>query len=402
LNDIAAVLTASLDRNGNGSMLTVLKLEDGTQTAPGIAFGSEPTLGLYRDGAGVLGIAQGGQTLVTIQSTAASFNVPLLAGDDQYNLFIQSATIPKVIHWATGNAANTGKWQTEVYGLQWAIGAVNDAVTLNSNVLQATRTAGTYTVATIDYGDVNVGSQHNIHGNTTITADLTVQGGGLYLGTSGYGILSLQGAIANAVNVLPVGGGGVAQSAIEYGSDNNLYIFAPITGTPTGGNISLVYGHGGISHTGLTLANDGTVTINSPQSSAYGLLVFGPGNLHSTIISDYANTQYNAGYLESPIINVNLAYAIAWPDSGKTLLCSSAGGYTVTIPAAVNINFPIGTMFRVLNNSVANISIAIAGTDTLFWVPNNATGTRTLAPLGAATIQKVGTYTWWINGFSLS
>lgn len=61
LDDIEQALTDSLDRFGRGGMAAAFKLFDGTVTAPGLAFQSEPGLGLYRPSAGVLGIAVGGE-----------------------------------------------------------------------------------------------------------------------------------------------------------------------------------------------------------------------------------------------------------------------------------------------------------------------------------------------------
>jgi len=57
--DIAAALTASLSRNGQGGMLSPVYFQDGTQSAPGIAFTNETTLGFARLGAGVITVTKG-------------------------------------------------------------------------------------------------------------------------------------------------------------------------------------------------------------------------------------------------------------------------------------------------------------------------------------------------------
>ena len=53
LNDIATEIADSLSRSGKGAMTAILKVVDGTGlSAPGVAFASEPTSGLYRAAAG--------------------------------------------------------------------------------------------------------------------------------------------------------------------------------------------------------------------------------------------------------------------------------------------------------------------------------------------------------------
>src|SRR5271156_1253489 len=69
LNDIASVLTASLDRNGNGSMNVALKVVDGAVGAPGIAFANEPATGIYRIGAAQMGVSVGGVLRLTVTAT---------------------------------------------------------------------------------------------------------------------------------------------------------------------------------------------------------------------------------------------------------------------------------------------------------------------------------------------
>ena len=59
--DIASALTNSLSRNGQGGMLAPLQFADGSFNAPSITFTQQPTLGIYRNGDDILGIAgQGG------------------------------------------------------------------------------------------------------------------------------------------------------------------------------------------------------------------------------------------------------------------------------------------------------------------------------------------------------
>lgn len=56
LTDIANALSDSLSRSGQGAMTAALRGVDGTVGAPGFAFASETSLGLYRAAASVLGV----------------------------------------------------------------------------------------------------------------------------------------------------------------------------------------------------------------------------------------------------------------------------------------------------------------------------------------------------------
>lgn len=51
MGDVAAELTNSLDRQGRGGMLAPFKFLDGTVSAPGMTWTSEPSTGFYRAGA---------------------------------------------------------------------------------------------------------------------------------------------------------------------------------------------------------------------------------------------------------------------------------------------------------------------------------------------------------------
>lgn len=72
LTDIASEITNSLDRNGRGSMSAALKLYAGTVSAPGLAFSSETSSGLYRAGAGDVRMSMGGTAVQQWTATGVS------------------------------------------------------------------------------------------------------------------------------------------------------------------------------------------------------------------------------------------------------------------------------------------------------------------------------------------
>jgi hypothetical protein len=112
-----------------------------------------------------------------------------------------------------------------------------------------------------------------------------------------------------------------------------------------------------------------------------------------------SNVGYQVGYMET-IQNVQSAsYTLVITDRGKWIQMNA--GTVMTIPANASVAFPIGTTIIILNLTGASITIPITS-DTLYWLPSFATGTRTLAYGGLATIYKRAATAWMIWGFSLS
>lgn len=94
-------------------------------------------------------------------------------------------------------------------------------------------------------------------------------------------------------------------------------------------------------------------------------------------------------------------YTLVLSDAEKHIYSQTTGGFTWTIPANASVAFPIGTCVTFINLTGANISIAIT-TDTMYWSPSLATGTRTLAYGGVATAIKFNNVGWIITGSGLS
>lgn len=85
-------------------------------------------------------------------------------------------------------------------------------------------------------------------------------------------------------------------------------------------------------------------------------------------------------------------------DTGKHYLNTSLAPTTLTIPTNANVAFALGTVVSVVNQSTANVSI-VAPTGGNLWLVGNATSSnRTITSYGVATMLKVGTNNWFING----
>jgi len=104
------------------------------------------------------------------------------------------------------------------------------------------------------------------------------------------------------------------------------------------------------------------------------------------------------GYRDVPLNAQNAGYTLVLGDAGKFIYFNTVGAFT--IPANASVAFPVGTAISFVNVGAAS-TIAIT-TDTLRQVGTGATGTRTLAQWGMATVLKVNSTTWFISGAGLS
>lgn len=77
LNDLAAEVTNSLDRQGRGSMSAPLRLANGISSAPGLTWANEPNSGLYRNAASDERMAVASTDVQQWTNSASTFFVPV-------------------------------------------------------------------------------------------------------------------------------------------------------------------------------------------------------------------------------------------------------------------------------------------------------------------------------------
>jgi hypothetical protein len=120
------------------------------------------------------------------------------------------------------------------------------------------------------------------------------------------------------------------------------------------------------------------------------------GNVTVGNISGKTNG-FTLGYLEMPQVasgNVTLALT----DSGKHFYNTTASPQTITIPSFANVAFGNGTVISIANQSTSNISVALQSGVILYLAGNVTSASRTITSYGLATLLKVNTNTWFING----
>lgn len=164
---------------------------------------------------------------------------------------------------------------------------------------------------------------------------------------------------------------------------------------------------GGTSTVGLT-GSGGLKVFSSTSSSnttTGAFVVAGGAGIGGSL---YAANLFAHAYEvtnEIPLNTQNIAYTTVLGDAGKCIYHtnSNATAYTWTIASNANVAYQLGTALTFVNDaSAANVTIAIAGGDTLILAGAGTTGSRTLAANGIATAYKMRSTAWLINGTNLT
>jgi hypothetical protein len=106
---------------------------------------------------------------------------------------------------------------------------------------------------------------------------------------------------------------------------------------------------------------------------------------------------FDIGYRDMPQVSAgNVTLALA--DAGKHYYDTSTAPITVTIPNNANVAFATGTVISFVNNSTGNLIIGREDAVSLYLGGNSTSAGRTITTYGVATIMKVATNTWFVNG----
>jgi len=139
----------------------------------------------------------------------------------------------------------------------------------------------------------------------------------------------------------------------------------------------------------LTIANGKTATVNNSITFA---------GTDSTTMT-FPPVTASIGYLNVPQGSKSADYTLVLADAGTHIFhpSSDANSRTFTIPANGSVAFPLGTVVTFYNASANSCTLAIT-TDTLRKATTGTTGSVTIPQYGLATIMKVTTTEWIVNG----
>lgn len=208
---------------------------------------------------------------------------------------------------------------------------------------------------------------------------------------SGTGTTTFQSAntSSNTTFTLPGTDGMNGQGLVTDGS--GTLSFATVGGTTSNALTMNSGGSGDASGTTFDGSAARTISYNTigavPLNGALGTPSSG------TLSSCTVDGTNGVGYINAP---QSTNTTVAATDAGKHIYFT--GGSTATLTVSTNATTPLatGTVILVVNDNSGNLTISGAGVT--FQLANGATGNRTVATKGMATLLKVATDTWYVSG----
>ena len=252
---------------------------------------------------------------------------------------------------------------------------------------------------------IGANAGNNLQGNNSIILNATGS--------------NLRNTTANTFTVAPVRND-VANTAevVFYNATSKEITYGnviSVAGNITGGNILT---GGLISSTGNITANNLSLAGNITSAGALSIITGGNGNIALspngtgvvTVSSDISvggnitgNTAgFAIGYRDIPQVAFTANATIATTDAGKHYYSTLSTANVLTIANNASQGFQTGAAISIVNQGTGNITIAQGSGVTLYLAGNATSGNRTVATFGMATIMKVATNTWFINGTGVS
>jgi hypothetical protein len=136
-------------------------------------------------------------------------------------------------------------------------------------------------------------------------------------------------------------------------------------------------------------------------------IVFSTGNIVGANVNTAGNifgnvNGYAIGYRDIPQVSFTGNATIDIADTGKHFYSIESNNYILTIANNASQGFQVGAAISVVNQGTGNITVAQGSGVTLYLAGNATSGNRSVATFGMATIMKVATDTWFINGTGVS
>ena len=202
--------------------------------------------------------------------------------------------------------------------------------------------------------------------------------------------------------------GNIVATNLDGSSSNVLYgngIFAAVP-VPTvsqditsNGAMSIMTYDGNLKYVSYATVEPSSGNIAGNNISATGNIT--GGNI-STAGNITGNTNgFTIGYLNIPQIAAANA-TLALTDAGKHYYSTTEGNFTLTVPTNANVAFATGTAVSIVVQAAGNILVNAASGVTLYMAGNSTSANRVVGGYGMATLMKVASDTWFINGTGVS
>ena len=267
-------------------------------------------------------------------------------------------------------------------------------ITSNGAVATINITSSSYS-----YGDANVRTYLQSFGSNVLSTTGNVTAG--YFVGNGSQLTGTYGNANVAANLAAFGTNPISTAGNITGGNILTGGLISATGNITGGNVLGGANVNATTHTGTTVSVSANVTGGNILT---GGLISATGNITGGNLTISGNTatittaNYSIGYLNIPQISFSANATAALTDSGKHYYSTTSGNLQLTIPDNANVAFPVGTALSLVVQAAGNVLVVTQAGTTLYLGGNATAGNRVVGTYGMATIMKVATNTWFING----
>jgi hypothetical protein len=187
-----------------------------------------------------------------------------------------------------------------------------------------------------------------------------------------------------------------------YDGDSNQWVELANAGTigVTGytGSRGLIGYTGSAGSTGYT-GSQGSTGYTGSAGTVDTAATYVWTNNHTFSANISGNTAgFTIGYLDVPQNFTNTSFTIALTDRGKHIYTANGTAQIITIANNSSVAFPVGSAISIVSQGAGTITVARGSGVTLYLAANSTSADRTIAAYGMATLLKVATDTWFING----
>ena len=245
-------------------------------------------------------------------------------------------------------------------------------------------------VVTSDNGNdasyyVDLGITGSNHADPDFFGD-TVSVNDAYLYVTGYDQTGP--SLGNIGNLIIGSTNGIVKTFIGNTAEANVITVVDSVGLTVLGNISAT---NYIVSESLIGTGASPAPVISGFSSISAISISASGNITGNV------NGFTIGYRDIPQVIFTSNATLSLTDAGKHYYSANSANI-ITIPNNATVSFNIGTAVSIVQQGTANLTITPDSEVTLYLAGNSTAGSRTLGNFGMATLMKVATNTWFING----
>jgi hypothetical protein len=288
----------------------------------------------------------------------------------------------------------------------WTFG-VDGVLTVPGNIVMP---AGSSLVGNGASPAPNISGFNSATFGANVTATGNISGGNLITGGQVTATGNVSGANINTTGVMrmthAVGSQGEMQFSDGVGSSFIVEVGTSAATWAGAGSLNLITSSSPGGNIGIFVAQNESARFTATGANVTGTLgVTGNitgGNIITTGNITGNTAGYAIGYRDIPQVSFTGNATIATTDAGKHFYSTQSSNFTLTIANNASQGFQVGAAITVVNQGTGTITIAQGSGVTLYLAGNATAGNRSVSTFGMATIMKVATNTWFINGTGVS